>query len=178
MHRTDLFVVNGADLEYTKKILLQFHGEQCCIGVVLCILKITEIKDRWKNQSPQWESQLDYQIKYFLNGIIQIIIQVYVFSRWKKCIVFPAPNIMIGTTIHAIAPGVILNLNILHENIPTHFIVGPLISHYKTYIFFYRNLHNLYNWFILATFINESNFKDECEHLWRCFFTSSLKSLR
>ena len=79
MHRTDLFIVSGADVEYTKKILLQFHDEWCCIGVY--ILKITEIKDTWKNQTSESESQLDYRIKKFLNGIIQIIIHVYLFFR-------------------------------------------------------------------------------------------------
>ena len=27
MHRTDLFIKNGVDLEYTKKNFLKFHGE-------------------------------------------------------------------------------------------------------------------------------------------------------
>ena len=34
-----------------------------------------------KNQSSKSESQLDYQINYFLNGVIQIIIHVYIFFK-------------------------------------------------------------------------------------------------
>ena len=36
MHRTDLFIVNSAGLEYTKKKLkLQIHVELCCIRVYI-----------------------------------------------------------------------------------------------------------------------------------------------
>ena len=34
MHMTDLFIVNGADPEYTKKTL-KLHGESCCAVVYI-----------------------------------------------------------------------------------------------------------------------------------------------
>ena len=44
MHRTDLFIVSGADLEYTGKKLLKFHGEW--LFGVLMILKWQNINKK------------------------------------------------------------------------------------------------------------------------------------
>ena len=47
MDRTDLFIVSGADLEYTKKkILLKIHGGLCSIKVYMYISKEQKLKTK------------------------------------------------------------------------------------------------------------------------------------
>ena len=70
MHRTDVFIVSGADVEYTKKNTSTISWWMMLYWSI--ILNITEIKDTWKTHE---------NINYFLNGIIQIIIHVYLFFR-------------------------------------------------------------------------------------------------
>ena len=43
------------------------------------------------------------------------------------------------------------------------------LSHFTKYIISSINLNNINNLFILVRFINDSNFTDEGEHLWRLF---------
>ena len=79
MHRTNLFIVGGADLEYTKQ------KNTFTISWWMMLYWNIYIKNN-RNQRQMKKSiitvgKLDYQINYFLNGIIQIIIQVYLFFR-------------------------------------------------------------------------------------------------
>ena len=57
--------------------------------------------------------------------LFKLLLMFIYFLGRKLCkfSVLLAPNIMIGPTIHAIASGVILNPNTLHENITLKFIV-------------------------------------------------------
>ena len=84
MRRTDLFILSGVDLEYTRKNIFTFYGECFCIRVY--ILKITEIKYKMKNKSSKLQSARLSDKTNFWNfsiACIQFIIHVYLFFRCK-----------------------------------------------------------------------------------------------
>ena len=77
MHRTNFFIVSGADLEYNKKILLQFHAEWFYIGVYR--LKRKEVEDKKRKKK---SARLSDKTNSWME-CIQIIMHAYLVFRCK-----------------------------------------------------------------------------------------------